>query len=794
MKTTFKKVMALTMITSSLFIAGCQKDLYDPEYAASKDAPIKGIPSDFNWSTISSVNLTVNVDDQYNGEYYYIVEVFDSNPVIDSNAKLLTKGVAKKGQTFNTEFSIPQTLKSIAIRQTTPTGISVTRVVDVASTVTMDFAATTTRATTRSVSSYVSTKSISVSESDFATSAPTGAEKYIQDNQGKATNFTLSDGFNEGINLWKSDKNLYASGKVHITSLGLASGCKLYLLPGAEVTLDGNNSFGQSGTVISVSSDAKLILNGSTEIGNNVKLLNKGTIQATAASAYIRVSNSGQLYNEGTITLAGKLSGENTKSYIENKGGTITALNFELAGNSSMTNAGTVNITGQASITSTDAVWRNESGTFTAKNMEIYGTNLNSFNACKLIVTDFLNLNDCKLIIDAGASVSCKTLYINNTRIELGNKAILNVKEQANLNYNAGLNGIYGTGTEYALLKVKKAIQNTAGKYPIVYYGGKLQIESSNHVAQAIDSSNPIYGYDKTVEWVKEGESTVSITSIGCSEGNTPATGGNPSNPTFPVIVNPGINYTYAMEDLWPNYGDYDMNDLVVSITPSFTLYDANHVETLIIKTDLRAIGASKSLGAAFQLDKVAAGNVTGVAYSVTSTDKSVFEVNSFNVESNQKMAVIPLFDNAQSFLGTSGITNTVKGGKKVPAKTVTITITFNKNKVSQNDIDIKNLNFFIVTDKKKTDRTEVHLAEYNATDKANTSLFGTGDDKPNGDKKYLSKDNLVWGMMIPANFDYPAENTSILKAYDKFESWASDGGKANVDWYNSPNSDSIYK
>ena len=64
MKTTTKKMMALAAITSAVLLTGCQKDLYDPNYVDSKDAPISGIPSDFNWSTISSVNLTVNVDDQ----------------------------------------------------------------------------------------------------------------------------------------------------------------------------------------------------------------------------------------------------------------------------------------------------------------------------------------------------------------------------------------------------------------------------------------------------------------------------------------------------------------------------------------------------------------------------------------------------------------------------------------------------------------------------------------------------------------------------------------------------------
>lgn len=794
MKTTTKKKMALVAITSAVLLTGCQKDLYDPNYVDSKDAPISGIPSDFNWSTISSVNLTVNVDDKYNGEYYYVVEVFDSNPVIDSNAKLLTKGVAKKGQAFSTEFSIPQTLKNIAIRQTDPTGLTVTRVASVASNLTLNFASTTTKSLSTRSSSAISTKSISVAESDFASEAPADAIPYTTDNdQGKATNLILRDKFNQGINLWTANKNLYASGKVHITSLYLASGCVLYILPNAEVTLDNDNSFSQSGNVISINSGGKLILKGKTEIGAGVKLLNKGTIEAADENSYIKISSDGKLYNAGNINLVGQLSGENDNSFIDNYG-TINAKNFLLNGNSSMTNTGNVNITNQASITSTNAVWRNESGTFTAKNMEIYGKNLNSFNACKLIVTDYLNMYDCKLVVDAGAYVSCKTLSMNNTRIELGDEAIFNVLNKATYGYNAPTNGIYGTGTKYALLKLKEAaIANglDAKAENVIYYGGNLQIECSKHPSLIIEeNSRPRFNQDNSVVWVSEGKSTLTISSTGCSEGNVPAKGNTPVSPQFPLTVNLGTTYTYAMEDLWPNYGDYDMNDIVVAIKPEYTLSSAEYVQSMTFTTTLKAIGANKPLAAAIQLDNVSDANVSNVTYSVSSTDGSVFAVGSNKVESfntNEKAkAVIPLFDNAHQFLGSTGITNTVKGGTTKPEKSVSITVTFVANKIKPADISeiATALNFFIVTDKQKTNRTEVHLRGFNATSHANKSLFGTSVDNSKTGLTYKSNSNLVWGMVIPSNFSYPVENTSILTAYPDFEQWAQSGGASNQDWY----------
>ena len=415
----------MSIITSSLFISGCQKDLYDPNYVASKDAPITGIPADFDWSTISSVNLTVNVDDQYYGQYYYVVEVFDKDPSLNSNATLLTKGIAKKGEAFSNVFSVPKTLKSVFIRQTNPAGECVTRAVGVASTISLDFGLST-----KSVSSNVTSK--------------------------------------------KTDD-----------------------------------------------------------------------------------------------------------------------------------------------VTYTDVV--------------------------------------------------------------------------------------------------------------------------------------------------------------------------------FPLDINTNTSYTYAMEDLWPNYGDYDMNDIVVSVTLASQITGNGKVNKMTITANLEAIGANKALGAAFQLDNIPAEKIHKVTYSTEdSRDGSIFEVDSEkNIELGQNNAVIPLFDNAHKFLKTSGITNTIVGGNSASPRSVTVEIDFvnsANNHVSQSDIDISNLNFFIVTgvNQKTKKRTEIHLRGYSPTDKADTSLFGTGDDNSISGAKYSSKGNLVWGIMIPAKFAYPIEDKSIVDAYKDFYNWATKGDSYN-DWYNSP-------
>jgi len=835
MKRTFtKSVVASAIILSVILFSGCQKDLYDPNTATDKDAPITGVPDGFDFSTVSSVNLTVNVDGQYNN-FYYTIEVYDKNPIINSDAKLLTKGVGKQGAPFVSVVTVPQTLKSLSIRQTNPAGISVVRSIDVDSkSLTCSFGSTVA-ATTKASPLYISTKAstLTVTDADFASSVPVGATEFNQ-NPTNGSSYYIKGGFSGGIELGGKDNiTLYAQAGDHInlTSLYLPSNCKLYLLPGAYVSTSGS-SIGQTNTLISINTGATFYRGGDYYIDNTARILNKGTLKVNN----LTLSGSAILYNAGTLDLGtSKLIINNQNCYFENHGsveandinisngsltnngiinlkqdftvssssglvdnnGTIEANNLILSGNFQFNNYKDVIIDTQATITN-QSIWKNE-GTFTTKNFTI-NANTSFLNSCKLIVTGLLNLQGSTIKVDAGAYVGCENLSIQGSRVEMGNKALMMVN-QAILNGNKKdeNKGFWGTGNDYALLKIKKAVQGSNGAYDIIYYGGNIQVACSDHPSEDVDQWNigRRFGKASSITWVNYDKATVDIPSSACTAGNDPITGNPPINPTFPIDVTDGTTYTYAMEDLWPVYGDYDINDLVVSTNFGYTLSSPNVLSKMVITANLRAIGANKSLAAAFQLDNIDAASVADVSYSVKSTDGSVFEVSSAKTESGQTKAVIPLFDNAHKFLGASAssITNTVKGGNYVEPKTVVITITFVDGKIKPEDIAVKDLNFFTVTDGKKTDRTEIHLGKYVPTDKADTKLFGQDDDNSSVGigNKYLSKDNLVWGMMIPVEFKYPIEGNSILKVYSKFDIWAKSGGKSEQNWYETVNESLTY-
>lgn len=789
MKTTFKKIMAMTIITSSLFISGCQKDLYDPDYVASKSGLITGVPSDFNWSTITSVNLTVNVDDQYDGQYYYVVEIYNNNPLYSSDAKLLAKGVAKKGVSLKSLITIPQGLKTLYICQISPNGNREVGTVDVSSaTLAYNFGnAVSVKGST------VSTRSVAHRSDSFTyptyTSIPSGAiEINAENNTIEAGGVYAITGSYKGDIIFPGAGNatLYIKGKWTNTSSSftLQSKMNIIILDGGDFETNNNLSIvGSTDPSIiimptgkfNVSNDKKI----SIDLNTNGTIVNEGTLNIES----LTIPKSASFYNNGTSTINALATNDPEGIIVNDNKLTVSKINLV---NSSFTNNYETNIGDIA----TNGATISNSGNFNVENLTLNGGTLT--NNCKVVINKTFKTTEKMPTLNLGSNTSfqAKTLDGKDLTTNMNSSSILYISDNATFTNGATFSG---TGDKYSLLKMKKA---SIVQWHQVTYDGKLKVEADEH------SSNSTYnwGTQNDYYYTTNGatlsvfrEAGYKIPSTSCSEGNTPG-GNTPSNPTFPLDVNTNTTYTYAMEDLWPNYGDYDMNDIVVAITPKYTLSSADYVKSMTMDINLKAVGATKPLAAAIQLDNVAKDNVTDITYSVKSTDGSVFEVGGNMAEVDQAKAVIPLFDDAHSLLGSSGIVNTIKGGSSVPNKTVTITITFAVNKVTPGNIsDIQSaLNFFIVTDKKKTNRTEVHLRGFKATDHVNKSLFGTGVDNSNTES-YSSIDNLVWGMVIPTDFSYPTESTNIQNAYPNFKDWAVSGAKSNIDWYKTPASGLTY-
>ena len=85
MKTTINKLFfASSMILSTACITACvddNKDLYDPSYQTPNPMEDISAPAGFDWSSTNSIKFSVEVDDEFDGQYYYTVEILDKNPL-----------------------------------------------------------------------------------------------------------------------------------------------------------------------------------------------------------------------------------------------------------------------------------------------------------------------------------------------------------------------------------------------------------------------------------------------------------------------------------------------------------------------------------------------------------------------------------------------------------------------------------------------------------------------------------------------------------------------------------------
>lgn len=238
---------------------------------------------------------------------------------------------------------------------------------------------------------------------------------------------------------------------------------------------------------------------------------------------------------------------------------------------------------------------------------------------------------------------------------------------------------------------------------------------------------------------------------------------------------------TLAFEDLWPNKGDYDFNDLVLDYNFNQVTNAKNEVVEVNANLTVKAIGALLKNQFALQFNTTAQ-NVSSVTGQ--SLTRNVFNMNSNGTEKGQATAVVPVFEDPFTVLGYDGtIVNTIVGGAFATPKTITLKVLF-VQPIALANFGTAPYNPFIVIGGDRG--REVHLPGGAPTQLADASLFGTGDDNTNVSLKkyYMSDKFLPWGINIPVKFDYPSEQQDITNAFLMFNNWANSRGYNYMDWY----------
>lgn len=242
-----------------------------------------------------------------------------------------------------------------------------------------------------------------------------------------------------------------------------------------------------------------------------------------------------------------------------------------------------------------------------------------------------------------------------------------------------------------------------------------------------------------------------------------------PTDPTRAYIVyypNAATYATVAFEDLWPNQGDYDMNDVVVNYQYKGVLNANNKMVDLTAKYKLRAAGGvfKNAFSVELPFNKSQISGIYGGLGLDAVANKAIIKVFANSI------AIIPAF-------------NTFKGQTSSVTDTITISMNFN----TPQNITLGSFNPFIWVDEPGKGRGhEIHLPDYTPTELVNMATFGTEIDNsiPANSRYYKTILNLPFAINIPETFDYPAEKESIILSHLKFAAWAQSGGVQYQDWY----------
>ncbi|MEI6174917.1 MAG: LruC domain-containing protein [Bacteroidota bacterium] len=251
-----------------------------------------------------------------------------------------------------------------------------------------------------------------------------------------------------------------------------------------------------------------------------------------------------------------------------------------------------------------------------------------------------------------------------------------------------------------------------------------------------------------------------------------------PQDPTraYNTIFPSGNNYYFHLyEDLWPGYGDYDFNDIILKTKVQQYRNAQNNLVGGRVISNVYWIGGGIPRGAGIEWLK---SDATASQFTYLPANAVTFTEPQNVLKDPQVSNAVMLFNN--NLLESLG-------------QTVDFGYAWNNSQGGNNPW----IQVYIYLDRDH----EVHTYGNPPTMAANMNLFGTVDDhsptswiwspgntftNPTG--FYRSYTNLPWGLEVVASeFWIPNEKTEILLAYPQFRAWAESGGTVNQTWYNNP-------
>ncbi|MCL1145402.1 LruC domain-containing protein [Shewanella marinintestina] len=265
---------------------------------------------------------------------------------------------------------------------------------------------------------------------------------------------------------------------------------------------------------------------------------------------------------------------------------------------------------------------------------------------------------------------------------------------------------------------------------------------------------------------------------------------------------------TLAYEDLYPDQGDFDMNDVVVQLR-IIEYVKNNKVRRIGFEAQLAAMGAAYHNGFAVHLPGVSRGKIKE---SLISWSIDNIEQTESPLETGQTNAVFVFTQDLSDYVTLEQgceYLRTETGCETAFRTTWSLDIPFD-TPVDESIVPAFPYDPFIfatpntdhglaaknVVGANPGRQLEIHLKNQAPTDKFSTNYFGARDDASNpGASQYFQDENgMAWAIEIPVDWKHPKEKERLDNAYTEFVDFAADStGNTNPTWYENADDSLIF-
>lgn len=522
-----KGVIGLLVMTCVL--AGCKEDAYNPNYNQNLGT---NVPENFDWSTTKTLTVNVDVNDEYDGRYYYAVRVYDKAPG-EGTLPVAASGEVTGNMPFSQEIVIPATVSKLYIAQVFKNA---------------------------NASEIVTMKEVAV--------------------EGTAINYSFGNSSKT-----RSIVNTRSDSKRITDASEIKGGGEYKIEEGVTITM--GSSIAGNLKDVEIEIEGTLIINGDAKLHG----------------WEIDVEDTGKLTVNGNLVLVGNKNDEEKSSSLENNGYVYVTGNLHVEAGSKLDNddnddgelpGGCIIVDGEAH--------------FQSNEIELEER---SYMYCGSLR---LNASNMKITMETGA-----WLRVNGDLFSSERCTIVGKGEETLM---------HGKPSGYiGLLQVKSWGNN----------GGNLTVDKKILVECPKGNGGNTIG-----SLVADAKGKIIIAGTACSGG-------------FGTDEEAKLGtYTYIIEDMYPVEGDYDMNDIVVSMTAT------QQGSTLTIVGELKAVGASYKIvpyikvgdetkplfeGQSNEAHLALAGDETGSTLINTVKGQTTYSAKSFNLVFNDVKAGLNMDD-----------------------------------------------------------------------------------------------------------------------------------------------------